>query len=245
MRKILIVGATSTIAEQTARRFAASGDALFLTGRNEARLKAIADDLKVRGASTVATQVMDADDLSAHAPMIDAAEAALGGLDTVLVAYGTLPDQQACAADPAAAVAAWHTNAVSVVALLTDIANRFERQGHGTIAAISSVAGDRGRASNYVYGSAKAGLNAFMDGLRHRLFKAGVQVVTIRPGMVDTPMTADFDKGPLFASPEKVGGDIHKAIEKGTAVCYTPGFWRLIMTIITALPRAIFHRTGL
>jgi len=245
MRKVLIVGATSTIAEQAARHFAAAGDALFLTGRNEERLAAITDDLQVRGAPTVAARVMDADDLSAHAAMIDAAEAALGGLDTVLVAYGTLPDQAACAADPAAAVAAWHTNAVSVIALLTDIANRFERQGFGTIAAISSVAGDRGRASNYVYGSAKAGLNAFMDGLRHRLFAAGVQVVTIRPGMVDTPMTADFDKGPLFASPEKVGADIHKAIEKGTAVCYTPGFWRLIMTIITALPRAIFHRTGL
>lgn len=245
MRKILIVGATSTIAEQTARRFAAAGDALFLTGRNEERLAAIADDLRVRGAPTVATQVMDADALATHGPMIDAAEAALGGLDTVLLAYGTLPDQTACAADPAAAVAAWHTNAVSVIALLTDIANRFERQGHGTIAAISSVAGDRGRASNYVYGSAKAGLNAFMDGLRHRLFAAGVQVVNIRPGMVDTPMTADFDKGPLFASPEKVGADIHKAIEKGTPVCYTPGFWRLIMAIIRAVPRAIFHRTGL
>jgi hypothetical protein len=245
MRKILIVGATSTIAEQTARRFAAAGDALFLTGRNEERLAAIADDLGVRGAPTVGTQVMDADDLAAHGPMIDAAETALGGLDTVLVAYGTLPDQAACAADPAAAVAAWHTNAVSVIALLTDIANRFERQAHGTIAAISSVAGDRGRASNYVYGSAKAGLNAFMDGLRHRLFAAGVQVVNIRPGMVDTPMTADFDKGPLFASPEKVGADIHKAIEKGTPVCYTPGFWRLIMAIIRAVPRAIFHRTGL
>lgn len=245
MRKILIVGATSTIAEQTARHFAAAGDALFLTGRNEERLAAIADDLRVRGAPTVAAQVMDADDLAAHAPMIDAAEAALGGLDTVLVAYGTLPDQAACAADPAAAVAAWHTNAVSVIALLTDIANRFERQSFGTIAAISSVAGDRGRASNYVYGSAKAGLNAFMDGLRHRLFAAGVQVVNIRPGMVDTPMTAEFDKGPLFASPDKVGADIHRAIENGTAVRYTPGFWRLIMAIIRAVPRAIFHRTGL
>ena len=245
MRKILIVGATSTIAEQTARRFAAASDALFLTGRNEERLAAIADDLGVRGAPTVGTQVMDADDLAAHGPMIDAAETALGGLDTVLVAYGTLPDQAACAADPAAAVAAWHTNAVSVIALLTDIANRFERQGHGTIAAIYSVAGDRGRASNYVYGSAKAGLNAFMDGLRHRLFAASVQVVNIRPGMVDTPMTADFDKGPLFANPEKVGADIHKAIERGTPVCYTPGFWRLIMAIIRAVPRAIFHRTGL
>ena len=245
MRKILIVGATSAIAEQAARRFAADGDALFLVGRRADRLEAVADDLKVRGAHTTGTHVMDADDLAAHAPMLDAAEAALGGLDTVLVAYGTLPDQAACAADPATAVAAWHTNAVSQIALLTDVANRFERQGHGLIAAISSVAGDRGRASNYVYGSAKAGLNAFLDGLRHRLFGSGVQVLTIRPGMVDTPMTAEFDKGPLFARPEKVGGDIHKAIGKRRAVCYTPGFWWLIMTVIQSLPRAVFHRTQL
>ena len=245
MRKMLIVGATSTIAEHAARRFAADGDALFLVARNADKLAAVADDLKVRGASTVVTHVMDADDLDAHAPMLDAATAALGGLDTVLVAYGTLPDQQACEADPKTAVAAWHTNAVSVIALLTDVANRFERQGAGLIAAISSVAGDRGRASNYVYGSAKAGLNAFLDGLRHRLFKAGVQVLTIKPGMVDTPMTADFDKGPLFASPDKVGADIHRAIGGRRAVCYTPWFWRWIMTIIVSLPRAVMHRTGL
>ncbi|MES1927145.1 SDR family oxidoreductase [Salinisphaera sp. T31B1] len=245
MRKLLIVGATSTIAEHTARRFAADGDALFLVGRNDTRLAAIAEDLRVRGAAQVATHVMDADDLSAHGPMLDAAEAELGGLDTVLVAYGTLPDQTACQADPSAAVAAWHTNAVSVVALLTDVANRFERRGGGLIAAISSVAGDRGRASNYVYGSAKAGLNAFLDGLRHRLFARGVQVLSIRPGMVDTPMTADFDKGPLFAQPDKVAGDIHKAICRRRAVLYTPGFWRLIMTVITCLPRAVFHRSKL
>lgn len=245
MRKILIVGATSTIAEHTARLFAADGESLFLVGRNADRLAAIAADLGVRGAATVDTHVMDADDLEAHAAMIEAATASLGGLDTLLVAYGTLPDQAACQADPATAVAAWHTNAVSAIALITAVANRFEAQGHGLIAAISSVAGDRGRASNYVYGSAKAGLNAFLDGLRHRLFKAGVQVLCIRPGMVDTPMTADFDKGPLFAKPERVAADIHRAIDKRLAVLYTPGFWRLIMTIITALPRAIFHRTGL
>ncbi|GAB3670250.1 SDR family oxidoreductase [Salinisphaera aquimarina] len=245
MKKILIVGATSTIAEHTARLFAADGDALFLVGRKAERLTAIADDLSVRGAAKVGTHVMDADDLGAHAAMIDAAEAALGGLDTLLVAYGTLPDQAACQADPAAAVAAWQTNAVSAIALITDVANRFERQGHGLIAAISSVAGDRGRASNYVYGSAKAGLNAFLDGLRHRLFKANVQVLTIRPGMVDTPMTAEFDKGPLFAQPEKVAADIHKAIGKRRAILYTPGFWRLIMTVISCVPRAIFHRSSL
>lgn len=245
MRKILIVGATSTIAEHTARLFAADGDSLFLVGRNADRLAAITSDLSVRGAARIDSCIMDADDLDAHASMIETATDSLGGLDTLLVAYGTLPDQAACQADPAAAVAAWHTNAVSAIALITAVANRFETQGHGLIAAISSVAGDRGRASNYVYGSAKAGVNAFLDGLRHRLFKSGVQVLSIRPGMVDTPMTAAFDKGPLFAQPEKVAGDIHRAIDKRRAVLYTPGFWRLIMTIIRALPRAVFHRTGL
>lgn len=245
MRKILIVGATSTIAEHTARLFAADGDSLFLVGRNADRLAAITSDLSVRGTARIDSCIMDADDLDAHASMIETATDSLGGLDTLLVAYGTLPDQAACQADPAAAVAAWHTNAVSAIALITAVANRFETQGHGLIAAISSVAGDRGRASNYVYGSAKAGVNAFLDGLRHRLFKSGVQVLSIRPGMVDTPMTAAFDKGPLFAQPEKVAGDIHRAIDKRRAVLYTPGFWRLIMTIIRALPRAVFHRTGL
>src|SRR5699024_848634 len=162
----------------------------------------------------------------------DAAEAALGGFDMVLVAYGTLPDQTACQADAARAVAAWHTNAVSVMALVTEIANRFERNGRGLVAVISSVAGDRGRASNYVYGSAKAALNVFLDGLRHRLFASGVQVLTIRPGMVDTPMTADFDKGPLFARPEKVAADIYQAMRRRKAICYTPGFWRLVMLVI-------------
>src|SRR5699024_9519287 len=133
------------IAEHTARRLAADGDALFLAGRNEAKLNAVADDLRVRGAANVGTYVLDAEDLSAHAPMLNAAEAALSGLDTVLVAYGTLPDQAACQADPAQAVAAWHTNAVSVIALVTEIANRFKRSGQGLIAVISSVAGDRGR----------------------------------------------------------------------------------------------------
>lgn len=245
MSRILIVGATSAMAEATARHFAARADELFLVARSADKLTPIADDLSVRGARRVETHVMDADDLSAHSAMLDAAEARLGGIDAVLVAYGTLPDQTACAADPAAAVAAWHINAVSPIALVTDIANRLERQGHGQIAVISSVAGDRGRASNYVYGSAKAGLSVFLDGLRHRLYGSGVDVLTIRPGLVDTPMTADIPKGPLFAKVDKVGADIFNAMNKRRAVCYTPGFWRLIMAIVRNVPRALFHRTSL
>ncbi|MDA3921063.1 MAG: SDR family oxidoreductase [Salinisphaera sp.] len=245
MNKILIVGATSAIAEQTARRFAERGDALFLVARNADKLAPVADDLKVRGAADVVSYTMDADAVDQHGAMLDAADNALGGIDTVLIAYGTLPDQAACAADPRIAMQAWHTNATSVIALVTDIANRMEQRGSGLIAVISSVAGDRGRASNYVYGSAKAGLNAFLDGLRHRLHGSSVQVLTIRPGLVDTPMTAGMDKGPLFAQPEKVGSDIFKAINKRSAVVYTPGIWRWIMTIIRCVPRAVFHRTKL
>lgn len=243
--RVLVVGATSAIAEAAARRFAADGDSLFLVARDADKLAAVADDLRVRGAREVGTHVMDADDLDAHAGMLDAAEAALGHIDTALIAYGTLPDQARCQDDVEAALAAWHTNAASVMALATRLANRLERRGTGTIAVLSSVAGDRGRQSNYVYGSAKAALSTFLEGLRHRLHASGVRVLTIKPGMVDTPMTAAFDKGPLWASPERVGRDIHKAVRRGTEVLYTPFFWRWIMLVITLLPRPLFKRTGL
>jgi len=245
MNKVLIVGATSAIAEQVARRCAERGDALCLVARSLDKLAPIASDLSVRGAAHVTTHALDADEIDHHTAMLDAAEASLGGLDTVLIAYGTLPDQAECAASPHAAMQAWHTNAMSVVALTTDIANRLEAKGAGLIAVISSVAGDRGRKSNYVYGSAKAGLNAYLDGLRHRLHGSGVQVLTIRPGLVDTPMTAGMDKGPLFASADKVGGDIFNAMNKRRAVIYTPGIWRWIMTLICCVPRVVFHRTQL
>lgn len=245
MNKIVIVGATSAIAEQVARRCAERGDALFLVARDRHKLQPIADDLAVRGAAAVHTFELDADEIDHHAAMLDAAEQALGGLDTLLVAYGTLPDQRLCEAEPHEAIQAWHTNALSVIALLTDAANRLEAQGHGLIAVISSVAGDRGRASNYVYGSAKAGLNAYLDGLRHRLHGSGVQILTIRPGLVDTPMTADMPKGPLFASASRVGQDIFQAMNQRRAVIYTPGIWRWIMTIIRSVPRVVFHRTRL
>jgi short-subunit dehydrogenase len=245
MNRILIVGATSAIAEATARHFAERGDALFLVARNRAKLDRVTRDLTVRGAAQATAYEMDADDLEAHAAMLDAAAADLGGIDTALIAYGTMPEQAACTASTDVTVAAWHTNALSVIALATAIANRLEDQGFGLIAVISSVAGDRGRASNYVYGSAKAGVNAFLDGLRHRLHGSGVAVLTIRPGMVDTPMTAAMDKGPLFARADQVGSDIVKAIDKRRAIVYTPGYWRPIMAIIRAVPRPIFHRTRL
>ena len=245
MRKILIVGATSAIAEATARIWAQRGDYLFLVARNTGKLEAIADDLRVRGGPKVEIYCMDANDFHTHVPMLDAAEQALSGLDTVLIAHGTLSDQAACLASVELTMQEIKTNALSVIALLTHIANRFEQQKSGTIGVISSVAGDRGRQSNYVYGSAKSMITAFTSGLRQRLDKSGVAVVTIKPGFVDTPMTSEFKKGFLWTKPENVGVSIVRACDGKSAVIYTPRYWRAIMAIIKSVPESIFKKTSL
>ncbi len=245
MRKVLIVGATSAIAEAVARLLAAQGDLLYLVGRRAEALEAIAADLRVRGAARVQTEVMDANAIERHAALLDNADVALGGLDTVLIAHGTLSDQAACQQSVALTFQELHTNALSVIALLTLIANHFEAQRVGTIAVISSVAGDRGRQSNYVYGTAKAAISTFLSGLRQRLYKSGVQVVTIKPGFVDTPMTRDFSKGLLWAKPERVARDIVRAMENGKDVVYTPGFWWAIMQLIKSIPEFVFRRLPL
>lgn len=245
MRKVLIVGATSAIAEAVARLLAAQGDLLYLVGRRAEALEAIAADLRVRGAARVQTEVMDANAIERHAALLDNADVALGGLDTVLIAHGTLSDQAACQQSVALTFQELHTNALSVIALLTLIANHFEAQRVGTIAVISSVAGDRGRQSNYVYGTAKAAVSTFLSGLRQRLYKSGVQVVTIKPGFVDTPMTRDFSKGLLWAKPERVARDIVRAMENGKDVVYTPVFWWAIMQLIKSIPEFVFRRLSL
>jgi decaprenylphospho-beta-D-erythro-pentofuranosid-2-ulose 2-reductase len=245
MRKVLIVGATSAIAYEAAKRFAAEGARLFLTGRNQQRLAAIVEDLKVRGADRAESCHLDINDLDRHAEMLDEAEAALGGLDTVLVAPGTLSDQTACEASVEETLRDFATNATSIIALLTLVANRFEKQEQGTIAVISSVAGDRGRQNNYVYGAAKAALSTFTAGLRSRLHKSNVAVVTIKPGPIDTPMTAHLKKGPLFATAERAGNDVYQAIVKNRDVVYVPWFWLPLMTIIKLIPERIFKRMNL
>jgi short-subunit dehydrogenase len=245
MQKILIIGATSAIAEATARRYAQRGDSLYLLARNGERLDALLADLKLRGAAATAGAQFDANHHDRHAAVIAQAAEAMGGLDAVLIAHGTLPDQQACQADAALALREIGTNALSVIGLLTHIANRFEAQRSGVIAVIGSVAGDRGRQSNYVYGSAKGMLAIFLQGLRNRLHKAGVHVLTIKPGFVDTPMTAAFPKGPLWATPDQVAQAIVKAMDQRRNVLYTPFFWWGIMAIIRAIPEAIFKKLSL
>jgi short-subunit dehydrogenase len=245
VRRVLIIGATSAIAEATARLLAADGDALFLTSRNAERLQSMADDLHVRFGARVESAVLEATDYTAHARLAGQASAALGGLDTVIIAHGTLPDQKACEASVELTRREIEVNALSIISLLTHLANHLEQQGHGTLAVVSSVAGDRGRQSNYVYGSAKAAVSTFLQGLRNRLHRAGVHVLTVKPGMVDTPMTRDFSKGLLWSNPEKIARGIHRAIERRRDVVYLPGFWRLLMRVIREIPEAVFKRLSL
>ncbi|MDQ3814774.1 MAG: SDR family oxidoreductase [Armatimonadota bacterium] len=245
MRKVLIIGATSVIAQEVAKRFAAQGDQLFLVARHAERLEAVAVDLRVRGAAKVESLAVDLLEFDRHAEIINRAVEALGGLDTVLIAHGILGDQKAAAQDYQVTERELRINFLSVVSLLTPIANLFEQQKKGTIAVISSVAGDRGRQSNYVYGTAKGALNIFLQGLRNRLYPSGVHVVTIKPGFVDTPMTAHLKKGPLFASPETVANGIYRAIVKQRNVVYVPWFWSGILGIIKAIPEFVFKRLKL
>ena len=204
MRKILIIGATSAIAQATAKLFAQQHDALFLVGRDADKLEAIATDLKVHGANKVDYTVLDLNEFDKHQAMLEQVDTSLEGLDTVLIAHGTLDEQKPCEQDYTKVEQTLRTNFLSVVSLLTPIANQLEKQHYGCIAVISSVAGDRGRQSNYVYGTAKGALTIFLQGLRNRLQASNVCVLTIKPGFVDTPMTADFKKGALWAKPETI-----------------------------------------
>lgn len=242
MRKILIIGAGSAIAQAAARRWAAQGAALYLLARNPERLAAIAQDLTVRGAADVATRELDANDLDAHVGALAAARISLGGIDVALIAHGTLPDQAECSASVDRTLAEFATNGSSTIALMTRLAGVFEAQGEGTLAVISSVAGDRGRASNAIYGAAKAAVTAYASALRQRLGRHGVNVLTIKPGFVDTPMTRGFAKGKLWASADAVAAGIVRAVDRRRSVVYLPGFWWPVMMVIKALPEFVFRR---
>lgn len=246
MKKVIIIGANSAIATAIARRYATEGAWLHLLARDGAALSILCDDLCVRGATKVTHQTFDATDLQAHPERIaQAFETLEGEADIALIAYGSLGDQKLCERDVNAMLASLNINATSVLSLMTLIANQLEKQKHGTLAVIGSVAGDRGRASNYVYGTAKGAVHLFAQGLRNRLSKVGISVLTIKPGFVDTPMTKDFKKGPLWATPERVAKDIVNAINRKRDVIYTPFFWWFIMAIIKAIPERIFKRLSL
>jgi short-subunit dehydrogenase len=244
-RRILILGATSAIAIAVARELNAPDSRFFLVARNASKVDAVRSDLLTRGAASVTARVLDLDDTDAHPQMLANAVEDLGSIDLALLAHGVLGDQsEAQIAFPAAA-AILYTNFFSAISLITWLANYFEQQHKGTLAVISSVAGDRGRKSNYVYGASKAALNVFLDGVRNRVDRAGVHILTIRPGFVATPMTAHLPQGPLFASPAQVAKGIVKAIASRKDVVYVPWFWRPIMFVVRNVPEFLFKRLNL
>lgn len=246
MKKVLIIGASSSIATACARQWATQGTEFFLVARNAERLEQNRADLIARGATSVTVYTMDAVDFPAHPAMLESCLAALWQIDVALIAHGTLPDQKACELDVDVALQELANNGTSVIALLTLLANHFEKQHCGTLAVISSVAGDRGRPSNYLYGTAKAAVSTFCEGLRARMFKVGVHVIDIKPGFVDTPMTKGLQLPSLLVSkPEQVGLRIVKGIERKVDVLYAPGFWRFIMFIIKNLPNMVFKRINI
>jgi short-subunit dehydrogenase len=236
-RKFLLTGASSAIARALAEHIAQDGHNLVLAGRDVEDLRKTAADLRWRFNVTV--DVIAFDDCVTRLP---------DGLDGVIACHGLMFDQAAAEADPEQARAMIDVNYTSVVAILERAANDFlSRGGQGKlIAAISSVAGDRGRKSNYLYGAPKAALSAYLDGLRHRLSRSGIAVLTIKPGFVDTKMTWGKPGMFLVASPAKVAGDVHRAIRRRrSGVLYTPWFWRWIMLIIRSIPEPIFKRLNI
>ncbi len=245
---ILIFGATSAIAGAVARRYASAGNRFVLVARNEAKLAALCQRLTDSGADSAEPMLADLAVLTdpgkpaKHDELIDQAFTQLRNIDLVLICHGALPDQESCGTDFEAALEALDSNGLSAIALLTALAPKMMARGRGTIAVITSVAGDRGRRSNYVYGSAKALVSAWLQGMRGQLHEAGVHLIDIRPGLVDSPMTAHLPKGPLFTTPDRVATSIVKAVTRKRHTIYTPAWWRPILWIVKLIPNTIFKR---
>ena len=245
MNKVLILGATSGIARAIAAQFAQDNVSLFLGGRDLAELEHMAADLSIRYGIRAHYGRVDAEDFDAHEDFLKDALRTLGEIDGVVFAIGYLGEQPRESKDPAGARQIMSINLSAAISLLAPIANIIEEQGHGFIMGLSSVAGDRARPSNYVYGAAKGGLSLYLDGLRNRLNRQGVKVITLKLGFVDTEMT--WGKRGLFlvASPEKVARSAWKTLQKPSGIYYIPGFWRMIMLVIRLIPEPVFKRLKL
>lgn len=243
--RILVLSATSAIAIAVTRKLAESNPGMYLVARNADRLEVVREDLMTRGAAFVETRVVDLEHIWEHEGIVKDAAESLGGIDMALIAHGVLGDQKRAERDFAAAEAIIRANFLSAASLITVLANYFEARESGVLAVISSIAGDRGRQSNYVYGASKGALSIFLAGVRNRLYRHGVQVLTIKPGFVSTPMTAHLKQGPLFASPEKVAAGILGAIRTRRDIAYIPSFWRPVMFVIRSIPERIFKRMNL
>lgn len=239
MQRVLILGATSAIASEAARIYARRGDRLFLVGRNEEKL----DEVLRRCSETeVIARTADFGRLDENEAIVEAAFAELGGVDTALIAHGDLGDQLASERSFKDAETTLRVNFTSVVSLLIPLANRMESARDGRMGIITSVAGDRGRPRNYTYGAAKGALGIYLQGLRTRLYPAGVSVTTLKLGPVDTPMTRDHSKHLLFGKPEAVARSVVHAIDVRATEAYVPSFWRFIMPAVKSTPESLFQR---
>ena len=242
-KKVLIIGATSAVAKETARIYATAGASLYLAGRNKDSLTQLQDDLLTRGARHVKYAVLDVNEYETHQSVVETASNDLGTIDIVVICHGLLIDHATCTHDTHKTLNVLSTNGISTVLLLTLLGRIMGSQSHGTIAVVTSVAGDRGRRSNYIYGAAKALVSTFLEGFRAAMHEQNIHVLDIRPGFIDTPMTAHVqNKGALWATPEKVARAIVKGIEHKKHVVYTPLYWRLIMLIVRAIPITAFKR---
>lgn len=242
-KTVLVLGGTSDIGRATARVYAEAGWAVILAGRDEDALGRDAADIATRTGAPVETRRFDVLDTAAFPAFLDG----LAGLpDTVISVVGLLGDQLRAQSDMDHATLIMRSNYEGPSLILGLFAERFCARGSGTIVGVSSVAGDRGRASNYVYGSAKAGLTAFLSGLRNRCHKVGVEVVTIKPGFVRTRMTSGMPlPAPLTADPRTIGTQIFRAAAKGGGTYYTLRRWRLVMLIIGHIPERLFKRMSI
>lgn len=242
MRKpnnVAIFGATSALAQDVARLYAAQGARLALIGRNPAKLRALGDELPEQ---VVFLHVQDFTDTAAAEACVEAVARELGGIDLALIAHGLLGDQRESEQQLAVALELAHVNYTSVVALLIPLANRMAAQGHGQIAVISTVAAERGRPRNYTYAAAKSALNTYLQGLRSRLYPSGVSVHTIKLGPTETPMTADHKKNALFTTSPKAAQGIVDALAANVHEAFVPRYWRPIMFVVRNLPEPVFQR---
>ena len=241
--RVIILGATSAIAACTARLYAKEGASILLVGRDENRLSQMAVDLKARGAENAVVAISDLAAATDVEQQFTRFVQQIGGVDHVLIAYGTLGDQGLAERNLVVAEEILRVNFTSAAAWSLVAANLLEAQGRGSLVVIGSVAGDRGRRANFIYGAAKAGLEALVEGIAHRFANKGPRAVLIKPGPTVTPMTEGMNRnGALWAKPEQIAATAHARAYRGGSIAYAPGFWRYIMLIIRNLPAAIFNR---
>jgi decaprenylphospho-beta-D-erythro-pentofuranosid-2-ulose 2-reductase len=239
---VVVLGGGSDIGKATARLLVARGSTLVLAARRPDELLDDAARFRAAGASAVEVVPFDALDTESHPRFVRDLFDRFGDVDLVLLAFGVLGDQEAAEKDAAAALEVARTNYVGAVSVLIPVASRLREQGHGAIAVLSSVAAERGRRSNFVYGSAKAGLDVFCQGLADRLRGDGVALLVVRPGFVRSKMTANLEAAPLSTSPEAVARATLDGLDRGANVVWVPGSLRWVMSGLRHIPRPIFRR---